>query len=423
MFSTFLIIGVTALVTLFATLIFRNLATPERKLNYQLREMAVDDPTFERCMAHLLGPPLVDGNRVTTLLNGDEIFPAMLAAVRNAKTNITFETYIYWSGHIGQEFVDALSERARAGIRVHVLLDWLGSNRMNATEIEELRQAGVEIERYRPLRWYSLSRMNSRTHRKILVVDGRVGFIGGVGIADQWSGHAQDADHWRDTHYRVEGPVVAHLQAAFTDNWLKTHANVLNHADYFPELEPVGDTWAQVFKSSPREGGDSARLMFLLSLAAARQRILIANSYFVPDERTSEELITATRRGVRVEIIVPGSNIDTHITRRASRSQWGPLLAAGIAIYEYQPTMFHCKVMVIDDRWVSVGSANFDNRSFRLNDEANLNVMEEKFAQEQAAIFEQDKHDSRQITHEEWQKRPWPEKIIENLAGLLRSQV
>ncbi|MDZ4656895.1 MAG: phospholipase D-like domain-containing protein [Bythopirellula sp.] len=423
MLSTFVIIGVTALVTLFATLIFRNLATPERKLNYQLRELAVDDPTFERCMAHLLGPPLVGGNRVTTLLNGDEIFPAMLAAIRNARTNITFETYIYWSGKIGQEFVDALSERARSGIRVHVLLDWLGSNRMSAKELDELRQAGVEVERYRPLSWYSLSRMNSRTHRKILVVDGRIGFIGGVGIADQWSGHAQDADHWRDTHYRVEGPVVAHLQAAFTDNWLKTHANVLNHADYFPELKSVGDTWAQVFKSSPREGGDSARLMFLLSLAAARQRILIANSYFVPDDRTSEELITATRRGVRVEVIVPGSKIDTAITRRASRSQWGPLLAAGIEIHEYQPTMFHCKVMVIDDRWVSVGSANFDNRSFRLNDEANLNVMDRKFAEEQAIIFEQDKHVSRQVTYKEWQKRPWPEKIIENLAGLLRSQV
>ncbi len=423
MLSTFLIIGVTALVTLFGTLIFRNFASPERKLDYQLRELAVDNPTFERCMAHLLGPPLVGGNCVTTLNNGDEIFSAMLTAIRNAQTSITFETYIYWSGQIGEEFVEALAERARSGIRVHVLLDWLGSNRMSAAAMEELAVAGVEVERYRPLSWYSLSRMNNRTHRKILVVDGRIGFIGGVGIADQWTGNAQDSDHWRDMHYRVEGPVVAHMQAAFTDNWLKSHANVLNHADFFPELEPVGETRAQVFKSSPSEGGDSARLMFLLSLAAARQRILIANSYFVPDDRTSQELIRATRRGVRVEIIVPGSKIDTHVTRRASRSQWGPLLAAGMAIYEYQPTMFHCKVMVIDDRWVSVGSANFDNRSFRLNDEANLNVMDKKFAQEQAAFFEQDKQAARQVTHEEWKKRPWHVKIIENLAGLLRSQV
>lgn len=406
-----------------ATLIFRNLATPERKLDYQLAELAVHEPIFERCMGHLLGPPLVGGNRITTLNNGDEIFPAMLAAIRAARQTITFETYIYWSGKIGDEFAEALAERARAGVRVHVLLDWIGSNRMEQSLIDLLDAAGVEVERYRPLHWYSLSRLNSRTHRKILVVDGRLGFIGGVGIADEWSGSAENSENWRDLHYQVEGPVVAHLQAAFTDNWLKTRANVLNHGDYYPELAEVGDCAAQVFKSSPREGGDSARLMFLLSLAAARTRILIANSYFVPDDRTSRELVSAAKRGVQVEIIVPGQIIDTHLTRRASRSQWGPLLEAGIAIYEYQPTMFHCKVMIIDDRWVSVGSANFDNRSFRLNDEANLNVMNEKFAAEQTAIFEQDKQASRRVTLEEWRNRPWHEKLIDNLAGLFKSQV
>src|SRR4029079_1414735 len=188
--------------------------------------------------------------------------------------------------------------------------------------------------------------MNSRTHRKILVVDGRKGFIGGVGIADQWSGHAQSPEHWRDSHFQLEGPAVAHLQAAFADNWMKTRANVLNAADYFPELSPVGASRAQVFKSSPREGSDSARLMFLLSISAARQRILIANAYFVPDARTVQALVAALERGVQVEIIVPGCHIDTKVTQRASRSQWGPLLAAGAAIYEYQPTIYHCKVMV-----------------------------------------------------------------------------
>jgi cardiolipin synthase len=423
MFSTLLIIFITALATLLATLIFRNLATPERKLDYQLAELAVHEPIFERCMGHLLGPPLVGGNRITTLNNGDEIFPAMLAAIRAAHQTITFETYIYWSGKVGDEFADALAERARAGVRVHVLLDWIGSNSMEQSLIDHLEASGAEVERYRPLHWYSLSRLNSRTHRKILVVDGRIGFIGGVGIADEWSGNAENPENWRDLHYQVEGPVVAHLQAAFTDNWLKTHADVLNHADYYPELEEVGDCAAQVFKSSPREGGDSARLMFLLSLAGARERILIANSYFVPDDRTSRELVSAAKRGVQVEIIVPGPIIDTHLTRRASRSQWGPLLEAGIAIYEYQPTMFHCKVMIIDDRWVSVGSANFDNRSFRLNDEANLNVMDEKFAAEQTAIFEQDKQVSRRVTLEAWRNRPWHEKLIDNLAGLFKSQV
>lgn len=374
-------------------------------------------------MAHLLGPPLVDGNAVTSLLNGDEIFPAMLAAIRSAKLTITFETYIYWSGKIGREFADALSERAKAGVRVHVLLDWVGSHKFDAAELAELTDAGVQVERYRPLRWYSLSRMNSRTHRKILVIDGRVGFIGGVGIADQWSGHAQSPEHWRDSHFRLEGPAVSHLQAAFADNWMKTRADVFNSADYFPGLVPIGESRAQVFKSSPREGGDSARLMFLLSISAARQCILISASYFVPDTRTTEALVAALKRGVQVEIIVPGRHIDAQVTRRASRSQWGPLLRAGAAIYEYEPTMYHCKVMVIDDCWVSVGSTNFDNRSFRLNDEANLNVIDRTLAAEQADVFEEDKKVSKKITLSDWESRPLREKVVERLAGLLRSQM
>jgi len=423
MWQTLLIIVATAVVTLALSILKRNLTSSERKLDYRLQELALDDPTFERCMAHLLGPPLVNGNRITSLLNGVEIFPAMLAAIRSAKATITFETYIYWSGEVGKEFAAALAERAMAGVRVHVLLDWVGSNRLDAAALAELEKAGVEVERYRPLRWYSLSRMNNRTHRKILVIDGRVGFIGGVGIADQWSGNTQSPDHWRDTHYQLEGPAVAHLQAAFADNWMKTRADVFNANAYFPDLAAVGDSRAQVFKSSPREGGDSARLMFLLSIAAARQRILIANSYFVPDSRVITELVAALDRGVKVDIIVPGCHIDTKITRRASRSQWGPLLAAGAAIYEYQPTMYHCKLMVIDDGWVSVGSTNFDNRSFRLNDEANLNVIDPGFAAEQASVFAIDKQASRQITLAEWQQRPRREKIVERMAGLLRSQV
>jgi cardiolipin synthase len=421
--TIFLTVVTTAVVTVLLTFIAQNFFSVERRLDYQISEFSLADPTFERCMAHLLGPPLVSGNRVRTLLNGDEIFPAMLDAVRAAEHSITFETYIYWSGKIGREFSEALAERARAGVRVHVLLDWVGSKQLDQSAIERMIEAGVDVEKYRPLRWYNLSRVNSRTHRKILVVDGKLGFIGGVGVADLWLGHAQDPEHWRDTHFQVEGPVVAHLQAAFADNWTKTHADVLNEADYFPELSKAGELCAQVFMSSPREGGDSARLMYLLSIAAARQRILIANSYFVPDDLCVQRLVDAKRNGVSVEIIVPGKYIDTKITRRASRSRWQPLLEAGIAIFEYQPTMFHCKVMVIDDCWTSVGSTNFDNRSFRLNDEANLNVLDKDFASEQAAIFERDKQRSRQITLEQWRRRPWREKAVERLAGLLRSQV
>jgi cardiolipin synthase len=347
----------------------------------------------------------------------------MLAAIRNARKTITFETYIYWSGCIGREFAEALAERARAGVRVHVLLDWFGSKKMDPESLELMTQAGAAVEMYRPLRWYSLSRLNHRTHRKILVADGAVGFIGGVGIADHWLGNADSPDHWRDTHFRLEGPAVAQLQAAFMDNWMKTRAEVLHDEDYFPPLEPAGDVSAQVFKSSPREGSSSVRLMYLLSIAAAREQIQLANSYFVPDNLSVRELVDAQGRGVRIEIIVPGPIIDVAVTRRASRSRWGKLLEAGIAIYEYQPTMYHCKVMVVDRCWVSVGSTNFDNRSFRLNDEANLNALDRGLAEVQSRIFEADKQKSRRITWEEWKRRPWTEKTIEAAAGLFRSQM
>jgi cardiolipin synthase len=254
-------------------------------------------------------------------------------------------------------------------------------------------------------------------------VDGTVGFTGGAGIADLWSGCAQDPDHWRDSHFKIEGPVVAQCQAAFMDNWLKTRSRVLQSREYFPEVAPAGSHRAQVFMSSPSEGSESARLMYLLSLASATESIRIASAYFVPDDLSVRTLVDARRRGVTVEIIVPGEHIDTEVIRRAGRSRWGPLLEAGAAIYEYRPTMYHCKVMIVDDRWTSVGSANFDNRSFRLNDEANLNVYDADFAREQADVFERDKEQSRRITLEEWKNGPWYKKLREWLAGLVRTQL
>ena len=421
--ATVLTILGTIAATLVLSALVKNFSSGQRKIEYRISPMAVGEPTFERCMSQLLGPPLVAGNRIVSLLNGDQIFPAMLAAIRAAEKTITFETYIYWSGEIGQEFSDLLAERARAGVKVHVLLDWVGSAKLDKDALEIMEQAGVEVAKYRPLRWYHLSRFNSRTHRKILVVDGRIGFTGGVGIADQWSGNAEDPEHWRDSHFQLEGPAVAHLQAAFLDNWIKTRSNVLNQESYFPELNPAGETYAQVFKSSPSEGSDSMRLMYLMSITAAQKRILIANAYFVPDDQSVDALVAARERGVQIEVIVPGPEIDTAITRRASRSRWGRLLQAGVEIYEYQPTMYHCKVMVVDDCWVSVGSTNFDNRSFRLNDEANLNALSPELAAEQARVFEEDKRRSRQVTFEEWKNRPLREKIVETAAGLLRSQV
>jgi cardiolipin synthase len=286
-----------------------------------------------------------------------------------------------------------------------------------------MERAGVEIHRYHPLTWHTLDRVNNRTHRKLLILDGRVGFTGGVGIAQQWTGNAEDPDHWRDLHFRVDGPAVAHLQAAFMDNWIKTHSCVLYGPDYFPELVAAGDQVAQVFRSSPREGSESMRLMFLLSIACARRTLRIGNAYFVPDDLLVQSLVDARSRGVDVKIIVPGKWIDTALVRRASRSRWGDLLEAGCEIHEFQPTMYHTKLMVVDDVWASVGSTNFDNRSLRLNDEANLNVMDRAFAARLAAEFDADLGRSHRVTLEEWRHRPLREKAIEHLSGLLRSQL
>jgi cardiolipin synthase len=363
------------------------------------------------------------GNSVTPLVNGDRIFPDMLRAIRGAQKTITFETFIYWSGSIGKEFADALAERAKAGVKCHVLVDWLGSKSMKEEYVEQMQRAGVQVMRYHPLKWFNAWRINHRTHRKLLVVDGKIGFTGGVGIADEWLGDAQDADHWRDSHFRLEGPAVAQMQSAFMDNWMKTHEEVLHGPDYFPALEQAGSCKAQVFMSSPAEGSESVRLMYLMSIACARKSVRISNAYFVPDDLSVQTLVEAAKRGVKVEVILPGKHIDTHLVRRAGRSRWGPLLEAGVEIYEYEPTMYHCKVMVVDDRWTTVGSTNFDNRSFRLNDEANLNVLDPDFARSQADLFERDKARSRRVTFETWRNRPWTEKLKEHTAGLLRSQL
>ena len=259
----------TALATLLLVVVVMNVSGPEEQLERRIAHLHDPaDAQFRREMSVMLGPTIVPGNRVTVLNNGDEIFPAMLAAIDSARQTITFETYVYWSGDIGTRFAEALAARARAGVAVHVLLDWAGSMKMDAALLDRMTAAGVEVQRYHPLRWYTLSRLNNRTHRKLLVVDGRVGFTGGVGIADEWLGDAQDPDHWRDVHFRIEGPVVAQLQAAFLDNWVKTSGEVLHGPAYFPSLEPAGPLDAQMFLSSPGGGNATMRLMYLMALGA-----------------------------------------------------------------------------------------------------------------------------------------------------------
>ncbi len=418
------IVLITFVITILATIVYANLRDPYEELPYRITDhFDVASTDFSKAVGDLLDPAFVEGNRITTLLNGDQIFPEMLEAIRGAKKTITFESYIYWSGTTGEEFAKALADRARAGVKVHLLLDWAGSGKIDKDLIELMKTSGVEVERYHKPRWYNITRMNKRTHRKVLIVDGRIGFTGGVGIADEWTGQGLDPEHWRDTHYRVEGPVVNQMQSAFMDNWLKVRPEVHIGEDYFPDLKPEGKTRAQMFISSAGEGGSSVRVLYLSAIASARKTIDIQSAYFVPDQHTIEAMIEARKRGVKIRLMVPGPYSDSTVVDFASREAWGDLLKNDVEIYEYQPALFHCKVLVIDHAFSSVGSTNFDQRSFSINDEANLNIVDREFAERQLADFEADLKRSKRVTFEEWEKRPLFEKLTSKLSSTLSPQL
>ena len=415
---------ITIVLTALISLIALNLAGPEKQLVRPLPHLyPIESAQFRREMGTLLGPSVIGGNRVTALQNGDEIFPAMLQAIRSARRSITLETYIYWSGDIGRSFSQALSERARAGVPVYLTVDWLGSAKMDETQIEEMKRAGVHIRQYRPLAWYNLDRINNRTHRKLLIVDGAIGFTGGVGIADQWQGQAQDPEHWRESHFRIEGPVVAQMQAGFNDNWVKSTGVVLHGPTFYPAVPAAGDMPAQLFISSPAGGSDSMHLMVLMAIAASQRSIDLAAAYFVPDDLVRRALLDARRRGVRVRILVPGEHTDSDTVRLASKAQWEGLIGSGIEFYEYRPTMMHIKMLIVDGELVSVGSTNFDIRSFRLNDEASLNVYDRDFATAMTTVFEADLRQSRRYTLQDWRRRPWKERLLEKFVLPLKSQL
>lgn len=355
-------------------------------------------PEFRQSSGALLGGNFVSGNSIVTLVNGDQIFPAMLKAIRGAQHSVDFETYVFWDGDIARQFTEALAERAQAGVKVNAILDAQGTSKMGSENLARLQSAGVNVEKYHSIFWWDIRRFNNRSHRKLLIIDGRVAFVGGVGIANEWTGNAQSPEHWRDNHYQVAGPVVAQLQGIFMDNWLKTRGVVLHGPEYFPPLAAAGPYLAQGFKSSPRQGENDIKLMYLLAIASAQKNLRIENAYFLPDDLTRKELAAAARRGVKVEVVMPGPHIDQKLVRAASRRHWPELIKAGIKLYEYQPTMVHVKLMIVDDTFVSVGSGNFDDRSVRLNDEANLDVLNRSFAATQTRLFEMDKRQSRELT-------------------------
>lgn len=381
------------------------------------------DPQFARSMSSYSLGQMSNANAVQTLVNGDEIFPSMLQAIGAARSTIDFETYIYWSGDVGNEFAQALAAKARQGVEVRVLVDWVGSLPFDEDLIHIMTGAGVRFQRYRPIHWYTLDRVNNRTHRKLLIVDGRVAFTGGVGIADNWRGDARNPDEWRDTHYRIEGTAVPAFQAAFAENWLESTGEALQGQKFYPPPEPAGLLGAQLILSSQPNGSENMELMMLAAIAAAKDHLRIGMAYFVPDDIALQQILDARKRDVSVDVIVPNALTDVPLVRKGSRYFWGDLLRAGVHIYEFQPTMYHPKLLIVDDVWTSFGSTNLDERSLRLNDEASLNVYGRDFANTQIDLFNQDLGRSRRITLAEWEARPLREKISDWLASRLRSQL
>jgi cardiolipin synthase len=393
-------------------------------MRYHMKhQFGVRDVAFLQTMHALTGAPISEGNLVTILKNGVEIFPSMLGAIRTAKRTINLEFYILWDGEIGRKFAEALAERARAGVEVKVILDAVGSSQMSQSLTDFLTRNGVDIEWYHPLRWYTISRFNHRTHRKLLVVDGQIGFSGGVGIADNWLGDADSKEHWRDTVARVEGPVVTQMQFAFMDNWIKSRGELLTGLDYFPELAPRGSHLTQVLKSSPAEGSSTVKLLYIISIVSAAKSIYISTAYFMPDRDTLRALEGAVRRGVDVRVIVPGEHNDIPIARQASRWYYEFLLRRGIRIFEYQPTMMHAKTMVVDSVWTTIGSSNFDDRSFRLNDEVNVNIYDDDIAAQMEAMFNEDLARCDEVTLHKWFRRGWLDKLKEKAAEVFRPQL
>jgi cardiolipin synthase len=393
---------------------------------YDLRgEVDPCSPEFMRVAGELTGAPISAGNDAELLVNGDQIFPVFLETIRGAQSTVNLLTYVYWRGEIADQVAEALCERARAGVEVNVLLDALGAVKMDSELIEDMEESGVCVRRFRPPKPYAMRRLSNRNHRKILVADGRVGMIGGVGIAEEWTGNAEDPDHWRDTHLRVRGPVVASMQGAFAENWLEATGDVLVGEGYLPDPAPVreGGGLMQLVRSSAGVGDSNVEALYYMAIASARRSIDLTAAYFAPRPAFVEALVRAAQRGVDVRVLVPGPHIDKSFVRVAGRAVYARLMRCGISIWEYQPTMLHAKTMVVDGAWSSVGSVNFDNRSFQLHDEATLCVHGEELAGLLREQLENDLQVSERIDPDRWQDRGPPQRAAEAVMTLARREL
>jgi cardiolipin synthase len=392
-------------------------------INYHLsRRVSIHDPGFLYTLQSTCQAALHHGNAIHVLTNGPQFYPAMLDAIRGATQSINMECYIFQPGRIADQFIAALSERARAGVNVTIVVDAIGSFSLWGRPVRRLRKAGCRIESYQRLQWYSLARLNNRTHRELLIVDGRIAFAGGAGIADWWAYPDRHSRPWRDTMVQIEGPVVAALQGVAAENWLECCGEILTGPEYFPDLQPAGDTTAFVVKSSPADRATASRVTFQLLMEGADHHVRISTPYFLPDRALRRALVEIARRDVLVTVVVPGRVTDQRWVRLASRRMWGHLLEAGVRIFEYRGTMMHAKVLVIDGAWSVVGTTNVDNRSFEHNDENNVAMLDREVARRLLDDYQRDLADSDEVTLERWRARPLWEKVVGPFVWILERQ-
>jgi cardiolipin synthase len=394
------------------------------RIDYHLTGPVADEPALLHVLQASCQTRLQDGHHVEVFTNGPRFYPAMLAAIREAKQSINLEAYIFQPGEVAEQLVTALAERGKAGVEVRIVLDSIGSSHFRwSRQAARLKEAGCRLERYQPLKWYRLHRVNNRTHRELLIVDGRLAFIGGAGVADWWNTPSSPTDPaWRDTMVRVEGPVVASLQGVFSENWLECCGEILTSPHCWPALTSEGTADAMLIKSSPSDRATASRVGFQMLIAGARDAVDIGTPYFLPDFSLRRLLVETAQRGVRVRVVLPGARTDQRLVRLASRRLYRDVLAAGVQIYEYEPGMTHVKTLLIDDRWAVVGTTNFDNRSFEHNDEVNVAFRDRELTARLRQDFETDVANSAEITLEAWKARPLYEKLLSPLSWILERQ-
>jgi cardiolipin synthase len=414
-----LVIGVVSLVSVIGALFLPDWPEPDYQKGFGL-DTGTDD--FVQAAAGFLNLPVLRGGQATLLENGDAFYPAMLEAIRGARESVNFEVYILVPDEVGRRFLDAFKERARAGVEVRVLVDAFGSHTLRKRDRDDLREAGVRIERFRPLALRNLVRIYRRTHRRAIVVDGRVAFTGGAAVSKKWIGNVRNTHEWRDSMTRVTGPLVSGIQSAFATNWVYCTGEVIAGPRFYPTFESVEGPRGVSVVSSPSDAHQPIRLLFWLSFINARRRLWISNSYFIPDRRLRQAVVERARSGVDVRVLVPGNHTDAVPVQLAGHTYYQELLEAGVRVFEYQPAMMHAKTVVVDDGWSIVGSANLDERSMELNEENVLGIADRDFARAVSDGLESDFARSREIRLEEWRRRSIFHRGLETIAKTLIEQ-